>query len=216
MHYKGNKKRVTLIVSILVVLILALATGGVFSKYKETVNLNSVNLEVSSGKLASVFSLQEHKAVQKSDGTYELGTEVVYSNSYRVLPGVAIPKDPYFTLNKQTKIEAYLYVEIINNLGSKGLSYSLTDDWVPLGLGVKGANGGDGHVYSGGTNAAKKITKDFNQNPIKILKDDQITVTNANKSSLGTVNVSFYGYLAQASLANTAKDVFTKCFGGGN
>ena len=214
MHYKGNKKRVTLIVSILVVLILALATGGVFSKYKETVNLNSVNLEVSSGKLASVFSLQEHKAVQKPDGTYELGTEVVYSNSYYVLPGVAIPKDPYFTLNKQTKIEAYLYVEIIDNLGSKDLSYSLTNDWKALG--VKGAKGGDVYVYSGGTNAAKKITKDFNQNPIKILKDDQITVSNDNKSSLGTVNVSFYGYLAQASLANTAKDVFTQCFGGGN
>lgn len=214
MHYKGNKKRVTLIVSILVVLILALATGGVFSKYKETVNLNSVNLEVSSGKLASVFSLQEHEAKQKPDGTYELGTKVVYSNSYRVLPGVAIPKDPYFTLNKQTKIEAYLYVEIINNLGSKGLSYSLTDDWKALG--VKGDNGGDVYVYSGGTNAAKKITKDFNQNPIKILKDDQITVSNENKSDLGTVNVSFYGYLAQASLANTAKDVFTQCFGGSN
>ena len=214
MHYKGNKKRVTLIVCILVVLILALATGGVFSKYKETVNLNSVNLEVSSGKLASVFSLQEHEAKQKPDGTYELGTEVVYSNSYRVLPGVAIPKDPHFTLKKQTKIEAYLYVEIIDNLGSKDLSYSLTNDWVALG--VKGDNGGDVYVYSGGTNAAMKITKDFNQNPIKILKDDQITVSNENKSSLGTVNVSFYGYLAQASLANTAKDVFTQCFGGGN
>lgn len=214
MHYKGNKKRITLIVCFLVVLILALATGGVFSKYKETVNLNSVNLQVSSGKLASVFSLQEHKAVQKSDGTYELGTEVVNSNSYRVLPGVAIPKDPYFTLNKQTEIEAYLYVEIINNLGSKDLSYSLTNDWKALGF--KGAKGGDVYVYSGGTNAAKKITKNFNESPVYILEGNQITVSNENKSSLGEVNVSFYGYLAQASLANTAKDVFTQCFGGGN
>ena len=119
------------------------------------------------------------------------------------------------SIKKQTKIEAYLYVEIINNLGENGLSYSLTDDWVAL-VGVKGDNGGDVYVYSGGTNAAKKITKDFNQNPIKILKNDQITVSNDNKSSLGTVNVSFYGYLAQASLASTAKDVFTQCFGGGN
>lgn len=216
MHYKGNKKRVTLIVSILVVLILALATGGVFSKYKETVNLNSVNLEVSSGKLASVFSLQEHKAVQKPDGTYvlDLAVEPVTANSYHVLPGVAIPKDPYFTLNKQTKIEAYLYVEIINNLGSKGLSYSLTNDWVALG--VKGDNGGDVYVYSGGTNAAKKITKDFNNDELYILKDNKITVSSENKSDLGTVNVSFYGYLAQASLASTAIDVFTQCFGGSN
>lgn len=208
MHYKGNKKRITLIVCFLVVLILALATGGVFSKYKETVNLNSVNLQVSSGKLASVFSLQEHKAVQNADGTYELGTDVVTSNSYRVLPGVALPKDPYFTLKKQTEIEAYLYVEIINNLGSKDLSYSLTNDWKALE--VKGDNGGDVYVYS------KKITKDFDDKKIYILKDNKITVTNANKSDLGEVNVSFYGYLAQASLANTAKDVFTKCFGGGN
>ena len=214
MHYKGNKKSVTLIVCILVVLVLALATGGVFSKYKETVTLNSVNLEVSSGKLASVFSLQEHKAVQKSDGTYELGTEVVKSNSYRVLPGVTLPKDPYFTLNKQTKIEAYLYVEVIDNLGSKGLSYSLTNDWKALG--VKGAKGGDVYVYTGGASSAKKITKNFNQNPIKILNDDQITVTKANKSDLGEVTVSFYGYLAQAALDNTAQAVYTQCFGGAN
>ena len=99
-------------------------------------------------------------------------------------------------------------MEIIDNLGSKGLSYSLTDDWVALG--VKGDNGGDVYVYS------KKITKDFNESPVYILEGNQITVTNANKSSLGEVNVSFYGYLAQASLANTAKDVFTQCFGGSN
>lgn len=214
MHYKGNKKRVTLIVCILVVLVLALATGGVFSKYKETVTLNSVNLEVSSGKLASVFSLQEHKAVQKSDGTYELGTDLVTSNSYRVLPGVALPKDPYFTLNKQTKIEAYLYVEVIDNLGSKGLSYSLTNDWKALG--VKGAKGGDVYVYTGGANAAKKITKNFNESPVYILEDNEITVTKVNKSDLGTVNVSFYGYLAQADLADTAQAVYTQCFGGAN
>lgn len=208
MHYKGNKKRITIIVCILVVLILALATGGAFSKYKETVNLNSVNLQVSSGKLASVFSLQEHKAVQNADGTYELGTDVVTSNSYHVLPGVAIPKDPHFTLNKQTKIEAYLYVEIINNLGSKGLSYSLTNDWKALGF--KGAKGGDVYVYS------DKITKGFNNNELYILKDNKITVTEVNKSDLGTVNVSFYGYLAQADLADTAQAVYTQCFGGAN
>ena len=213
MHFKRKNIVLTIIICILAVLFVA--TGGVLSKYKEAVTLDS-NVTVSSGKLASKFSLQEHKAVQNPDGTYSLDLSVdpVQNNSYKDLPGVALPKDPYFTITKQTEIEAYLYVEIFDTLGDNGLTYTVTADW--LDLGITGTKGGKVYVYTGGEANAKKLTNGFSENALYILQDDQITVSSENKSDLGEVTLSFHGYLAQASLAADATAVFTTCFGGTN
>lgn len=221
MRYKGkhckdngkSKYRTLGVVMCILVVAVAIAAGGVYSKYKETVTLDSVNLTVSSGKLADVFTLQEHKAVQNSNGTYSLGTAVVTSNNYRVLPGVALPKDPYITLTGKSKVASYLYLEIIDNANGTDLSYSLTDDWMDLNL--TGDKGGKVYVYTGGKNTAALLKEDFSDEQLFILENNQITVSKANKSSLD-VTISFYGYLAQASLADNARDVYTTCFGGGN
>lgn len=213
MHF--NRKNIVLTIIICILAVLLAATGGVLSKYKEAVTLDS-NVTVSSGKLASVFTLQEHMAVQNSDGTYSLDLSVdpVQNNSYKVLPGVALPKDPYFTITKKTDIEAYLYVEIIDGLAGTGLNYAVTTDWKDLG--ITSTKGGKVYVYTGGEANAKKLTDGFSENALYILQDDQITVTSENKSDLGEVTLSFHGYLAQASLANDATAVFTTCFGGTN
>lgn len=212
MHYKQKNKISIIIVCILVVLV-AVATGGVYSKYKQTLTLNPTSLTVSSGKLANVFTLQEHKAVQNSNGTYSLGTDIVLSNSYRVLPGVALPKDPYFTISGKSKVVSYLYVEVIDNSTGADLSYSLTDKWMDLNL--IGEKGGKVYVYTDDGNSATLLKEDFSADKLFILQSNQITVNKANNPNL-EVALSFYGYLAQASLANNAKDVYTTCFGGGN
>ncbi|MBR5786614.1 MAG: hypothetical protein IKY41_07970, partial [Clostridia bacterium] len=205
---------VTSFVCILVVL-LAIATGGVFSKYQQSVVANEeVNIKVSSGVLASVFTLQEHKAIQTDDGNYHLDANIpVFENTYYVLPGVDLPKDPHFTILKETDVEAYLYVEIINNLGdNNGLSYEVTTDWKKLD--IKGENNGDLYVYTGGEETAKAITKGFDTQDagLMILQDNKIAVDPVNKSSITEVSISFYGYLAQASRGNDASSVFTNCF----
>ena len=219
MHYKGKyckntgKSRKTAVIVCILLVAMAIATGGVFSKYKETVILDSVSLTVSSGKLADVFTLKEHKAIQNTNGTYSLGSDVVTSNTYHVLPGVALPKDPYFTITGKTKVASYLYVEVIDHSNRADLSYSLTGDWMDLDL--VGAKGGKVYVYTGSGNTAALLNESFSADQLYILENNQITVSKANKSSLD-VTISFFGYLAQASLADNARDVYTTCFGGGN
>lgn len=209
---KGNRIWISTVCALLAVLVIV--TGTVFAKYKQSITFNPVNLTVSSGHLADVFTLQEHLAVRQSDGTYTLNkAQTVASNAYSVIPGVSIPKDPHFTLKGKSKLPAYLYVEIIDGLGTSGLSYSVSDQWLDLDL--TGKNGGKVYVYTGGTGSAKLLKEDFNVTEIYILQDDQVTVSSASTSGFD-VSLTFHGYLAQASLAGNAKSVYTSCFGGGN
>lgn len=205
--HNGNKKSVWLILACILV---ALSVGSVFAKYQKTVKLNSVNFTVSGGKLAEACTLKEHVAVQNSDGTYSLGAETATSNRYGITPGITLPKDPYFTVEGKSKVAAYLYVEIADSSAGK-LSYSLTDDWMALGL--TGEHGGSVYVYTGGTSSASLLTQDFSADKLYVLQNNQISVSQT-ASNVSSASLDFYGYLAQASLAENAADVFTTCFGG--
>lgn len=211
MHLK-RKKDIFIVATCILVVLFASITGGVFSKYKETVTLSPVSLTVSGGHLADVFTLKEHNAVQNSDGTYSLGTSVVTANTYRVLPGLTVPKDPYFTIQGKSKIASYLFVEVVNS-SSTDLSYTLNGNWMDLNL--TGAKGGKVYVYTGGGNTAKILDQNFTTQQIFVLNNNQVTVSSVNKASLN-VALSFHGYLAQVSLADTPSGVYTTCFGGGN
>ena len=206
---KNNKIWISIVCVFLAV--CAMATGAVYAKYKKTVSLQG-SLSVSSGHLADVFTLQEHKAV-RNNGTYTLDdTKTVTSNVYQALPGVAIPKDPHFTLTGKSKVPAYLYVEVIDDFGTSGLEYSLTGDWLDLDL--TGQNGGKVYVYTGGTGSAKLLDENFSVAKIEILQGNQITVSKEGRSAFA-VSLYFHGYLAQASQVLSAKTAYTTCFGGG-
>ena len=206
---KNNKIWISAVCVLLAAFVIT--TGAVFAKYKQSVPLQGT-LTVSAGQLANVFTLQEHKAV-RSNGTYTLdNTQTVTSNTYQALPGVAIPKDPQITLSNKSKVPAYLYVEVIDNLGASGLSYSLTSDW--LDLNRTGQNGGKVYVYTGGNDSAKLLDENFNVSAIYILQNNQVTVSKGSTSGFN-VSLSFHGYLAQASAGTDAKTAFINCFGGG-
>ena len=206
---KNNRIWISAVCVLLAVFVIT--TGAVFAKYKQSVPLQGT-LTVSAGQLANVFTLQEHKAV-RSNGTYTLdNTQTVTSNTYQALPGVAIPKDPHFTLSNKSKVPAYLYVEVIDNLGASGLSYSLTSDW--LDIDITGQSGGKVYVYTGGTGSAKLLDENFNVSTIYILQYNQVTVGKGSTSGFN-VSLSFHGYLAQASAGTDAKTAFINCFGGG-
>lgn len=207
---KNNRIWISAVCVLLAVFVIT--TGTVYAKYKESVPLQGT-LTVSTGQLANVFTLQEHKAVRNSDGTYSLhNSETVTSNTYQVTPGVAIPKDPHFTLSNKSKVPAYLYVEVIDNLGASGLSYGLTSDW--LDIDITGQSGGKVYVYTGGTGSAKLLDENFNVSAIYILQYNQVTVGKGSTSGFN-VSLSFHGYLAQASAGTDAKTAFIYCFGGG-
>ncbi len=153
------------------------------------------------------IDLKEHEATANDKGVYTLGTAEVTSNSYKVLPGVDLPKDPFITISEKSDVASYLYVEVVDNLGANsGLSYALTSDWTKLD--VKGANGGDVYVYQNGL----LITEVNAPATVSILKDDVVTVGQDVNVGEDGVDITFYGYMAQASAGADAAAAYTACF----
>lgn len=165
------------------------------------------------------FVVLEHKVAldeSKNDGSYVLTKDLTDpnkdggdGNSYAVLPNTVVPKDPYVSIVKKTSAPAYLYVEIVNGLADTGLSYVVnSDNWTKLD-GVTGNNGGQIYVYKNGTIVTDKTT---GLEKINILKDDQVVVSDDLKlTGDTTVDLSFYSYLAQASVG-TPTEAFNTCF----
>lgn len=201
-------KKKTLLTILAVVLVCCIAVTGTLAYLKADTMENPVkNTFVADGDgVMGVITLNEHKAVQGEDGNYSLTTDVVTSNEYNLLPGTNVPKDPYITLVEKSTVKAYLYVEVVNGLGNKGISYAMDDNWT-LVTGVTGTKGGAVYVYK------DIIDEAYEGNTINIIKNktivvaDPLTLTGSEKVSL-----DFYGYLAQASIGTPAA-AFTACFG---
>jgi len=143
------------------------------------------------------FTLWEHKAVDTDgDGVYTLdnSTEVT-SNSYSILPGVNIPKDP--TVDVVCLEEhAYLYIKVTSTL-PEGLTYSIdSENWTAL-------SGYDGvYVYSG-SNAENNIVKATNAElktfTATILTGNQIVVADNYSGTSDDITLSFDAYMVQAT-----------------
>lgn len=175
-----------------------------------------------------VFTLEEHEVTQAADGTYTKGTSLLPTstkagNSYNLLPGTEVPKDPFITLKGKTAAPAYLYLEVVETgsftayddttKAGSDVTYALTDKWEEL-TGVTGANGGKVYVYK--VADANYIVDDktfANPYTIQILKDDQIVVGNKlNIVENSELKLEFYAYLAQSTVMTKDaenKDVLT-------
>lgn len=145
------------------------------------------------------FVLKEHQATDTDkDGVYTLDdTKEVNTNTYTVLPGVDLPKDPFVKTNETLKLDAYVFVEVVDETGT-ALHFTVdSDKWTEL-VGVTGPNSGKVYVMRANNGIAKAGAF---LGPIAILTDDEITVdnvaiTNAAAQFGGTV--TFYGYMIQA------------------
>ena len=146
---------------VLTLLLIALTTFAV-GKYITTIeNESTVSF---TARLAKDVILQEHLAVRQPDGSYQLGEEVVKGNSYKLIPGLDIKKDPHIIIQDKTPIPAYLYIEVKSTLDTP-VTYEIDDSiWYEL-AGVPGV-----YYYK------DTIDENFSANPIYILKDNQITV----------------------------------------
>ena len=113
---KMNKKSYLMIASVLlaVILIIGLVVGLSSAKYKTEKHLTGdVKFTV---KLADKILIQEHEAVRQDDGSYVLNDNIVVEQSYMLMPGVDVPKDPFITVEGKTPIPAYLYVEVVEKI----------------------------------------------------------------------------------------------------
>ena len=212
MYAKKPRYRLTGIIMI-VMLILGSLIGTVMAKYIYSKTLSAK--VIFTAELADDFLLQEHIANKQSDGSYDLGTVLLPTkdelgnitkngNAYTLLPGLDVPKDPFIKVIKKTPIEAYMYIEVVENLNS-AITYTLdTAKWKPLtdtlGNQITGPNSGKVYFYTtDGTNALR-IDETFPEDPVYLLSggaNAMITVSQKLLERDTAVNdiLTFYAYL---------------------
>ena len=208
---KTNKKKYLTIASVLlaVVLIIGLVVGLTSAKYKTEKRLTGdVKFTV---KLADKILIQEHKAERQNDGSYVLDmNKIVEEQSYLLMPGVDIPKDPFITVEGKTPIPAYLYVEIVEGSNFPAtVTYNVTTDWKLLNLTdeegrpIAGPNGGKVYVYNVDVITDKNtVTSDGKLVEFQILDYVNGSTTDTLEVSAaiprGTeATLNFYAYICQ-------------------
>lgn len=189
-----------------VLLILALLcglAGGAYAKYvkKQTLE-SSLTIKANLGTI----DLLEHKATKKNDGSYVLDkTNEVRANTYQLLPGLDIPKDPFVRISGKTPIEAYVFVEVVDDLpANSGITYSLTADWTKL-EGVTGSHGGTVYVYK------EEVTNAFGSNgsgDIPILAGDKVSISQYLDKSVKDLKLTFYASMYEVASGSDAATVY--------
>ena len=150
---------------LLLLVLLITLTAYVAGKYIKTISFSGSVTFTSS--LASNMVLQEHEAVRNPDGSYFLTENIVNGNKYTLIPGQDIPKDPHIIITDKTMIEAYLYIEIESTLDAP-VTYEVdTTKWTLL------KTDGNKSVYYYNS----VLGKGFSDEPIYILKDGRVTVS---------------------------------------
>ena len=205
-------KKKTLTIAIALVLVVALAVGATWAyltaKTDPVVNTFTAGGAVNQGDL----ELFEHVASQNNDGTYTLGETTVTSNSYVVMPGVNLPKDP--TVNVKAASGAYyLFVEVTKGAKVDGDTLGYTVDgskWIRLNI-----EGREVYAYTtDGTNPAILNTPVSNAH---VLTGDTITVSRDEAKiaalTADNANLTFKAYACQAAGFADAAAAFTDCFG---
>jgi len=143
------------------------------------------------------FTLWEHEATENADGTYTLSTgetAITNANTYKVLPGVDIPKDPTVDIVGLQE-NAYLYLQVTNSLDND-LSYDIDPaNWEKL-------TGYDGiYVYKGASasdNIISAFATDEDVLLVNILENKQIEVDDEYAADVsGTL--TFKAYMVQAT-----------------
>lgn len=177
------------------VLLVSMAIGAAYAKYVTQKTLeDTLTITADIGTI----KLLEHKAVRNADGSYYLTSETVAANSYVLIPGLDIPKDPYVVITKPDTLPVYVYVEVVDGLGTgSGITYALTGDWTDLG--ITGPNGGRVYAYK----------SSFTQSgTIYILNNDTVYV-GQKLNMTGDPDLKFYAYMYQAIEGKTAEEVYT-------
>ncbi len=213
---KFSKREKITLISLLLVLLTATAiiAGTVAAKYiteKRVPGKIKVSVE-----LAQSIEIFEHKVTRTEDGNYEIGADTCTGNTYKLMPGVDIPKDPTVRIKGYTGLPAYVYVEVVGEPAEvvgkpKTVSFAIDDGWAPLKDGetqVTGPNGGK--VYYRELIAANNETypKDVD---INVLKEQKVTVSQWVERNTD-LKIEFYAYVAEKTGNADAKTVFEANF----
>lgn len=206
-----------LIIAVMIIAINCAAVVGVLSaKYvKDFFPIGELMLSV---ELNEKINIIEHKAQKQPDGSYKLNAEQVTSNTYSVMPGVDIPKDPQIILENKTAVPGYLYVEIVESIPNT-VEYELMPNWIRLGT-VIGPKGGEVYVYSidGTTESIIDDTVFPTEIQIPIIKNNILRVsdTAGPVAADDKFEMDVHGYIAQVvktgGVNKNAEETFKEVF----
>lgn len=189
--------------------------GAAVGKYIKTTTYTgtlTVNAE-----LAESMTLLESEAKRNNDGTYYLNTaKTVTENAYELIPGLDIPKDPHITITKKTPIEAYLYVEVVDNTPNGAIGYEMTGNWLLL-EGVTGKHNGAVYVYTTDKSAPAVVDDNVGAEfKVHLLKDNQITVSQKLNTNQTNDTMTFYAAMGEVAASDlgvstdAAKEVYNE------
>lgn len=212
------RSKKTWLIAACIALVLAVSVVGTIAYLTDTTDAVVNTFTV--GKLLDdplSFVLKEHQATDTDkDGVYTLDdTKEVNTNTYTVLPGVDLPKDPFVKTNETLKLDAYVFVEVVDGTGTN-LHFTVdSDKWTELS-GKTGPNGGKVYAMKANGGIAKA---DAYLGPIPILTENKITVDNAAITDAAAQfggTVTFYGYMIQAGGFADANEAWTGYVGSGS
>lgn len=205
-------KKKTLTIAIALVLVVALAVGATWAYLTATTGEVKNTFTAGGAVKQDDLELFERVAKQNDDGTYALEEETTTTgNSYVVMPGVNLPKDP--TVNVKAASGAYyLFVEVTKGEKVDGDTLAYTVDsskWIKLNI-----EGREVYAYT-----ADGQTPAILNAPVSnahVLTGDTITVSGdeAKIAALTADNakLTFKAYACQAAGFENAADAFAKCF----
>lgn len=196
-----KKRRVKALLIALCVGVLAAGSAVTTIAYLTDKTEKAVNVFVL-GELfehENAFVLAEHAAQDPDrDGVYALDlSSEVSANTYLVMPGVDLPKDPFVRSEEALKSDAYLFVALHNTLDPAVFTVTVDSaNWADTGL----VNEDGDKVYvlakNGGIAPAGEAIA-----PIYILKDNTIEVAGKTVAAEAGVSdeLTFKAYIIQAA-----------------
>lgn len=184
---------------LLIVLTLLLIALTTFTVGKYITTIQKPGTVTFNAKLAENVMLVESRINRKADGIYETTSETITgAQSYTLIPGLDVPKDPHIVITGKTEIPAYLYIEIVNDTidtynGQSVITYDIAAGWSQS---TRAAQHG-GTVYQYDT----KLDKASAKATYYILKDNKVTVSQHIKhaDTDGADLLTFYAYLVEAT-----------------
>ena len=186
---------------LLIVLTLLLIALTTFAVGKYITTIQKPGTVTFNAKLAENVMLVESRITRKADGTYETTSETITgAQSYTLIPGLDVPKDPHIVITGKTNIPAHLYIEVVDNTPNEALRYNLiSKNWISSSRTAKVA-GAAVYVYSTDGSNPAQITTD--QTEIFILQDNKIYVDQGLLSDDESNGLTFYAYLEEAVPTN--------------
>ena len=199
---KRNKRLYILLsFALIFVVICALMSCGIFSKYRtEAVLANQVDY---TNTLAESFKLLDVPVTVQEDGSYAVDSssdaQPTSGFSYKLIPGITLPAAPYVEITGKTEIPAYLYIEVKNT--NDDVSLTFDNSWTLLS-GVTGKKGGTVYTYHNG----EALTGDDPQAKLTFPTFTVDTLSKVPTETEGEIRI--YAYMLQKVEEQTATDAY--------